>query len=199
MSPASACCLRSSRRRPTRSISAAIWRPFKVCRGRRQRNFFSQRLGQLGSADADPRTRFDFGAQPGDCPIAPIGHGFLQQGRDHTQRCFTLHRGRAGRRVGLERRNAAAQEVAAPQANRIFAHTNASAIRRLVQPASVSSVARARSASPRSRDKARTPRAARSSSVAASGDFPAMARPRESVPAGSESDRQSLVKQPDSA
>jgi hypothetical protein len=71
---------------------------------------------------ADTRTRFDLGAQPGDCPIAPIGHGFLQQGRDHTQSCFTLHRGRAGRRVGLQCRNAAAHEVAAPQANRVFAH-----------------------------------------------------------------------------
>ena len=34
-------------RRPIRSTSVAIWRPFSVCRGRRQRNFFSQRLGQL--------------------------------------------------------------------------------------------------------------------------------------------------------
>ena len=40
-----------------------------------------------------------------------------------TRKCgFTLHRGRAGRHAGPQRRNAAAREVAAPQANRIFAH-----------------------------------------------------------------------------
>jgi len=40
MSPASAWALRNLRRSPTRSISAAIWRPFRVCRGQRQRKFF---------------------------------------------------------------------------------------------------------------------------------------------------------------
>ena len=51
---------------------------------------------------------------------------------------------------------------------------NASAISGLVQPASVSSTARARSASPRSREPARAKRAARCSSLAVTGDFPAM-------------------------
>ena len=58
---------------------------------------------------------------------------------------------------------------------------NASAILGLVQPASVSSTARARSASPRSREPARTPSAARCSSLAVTGDLPAMPHTRESV------------------
>ena len=51
---------------------------------------------------------------------------------------------------------------------------NASAILELVQPASVKSTARARSASPRSRESARAKRPARCSSLAITGDFPAM-------------------------
>ena len=51
---------------------------------------------------------------------------------------------------------------------------NASAISGLVQPASVSSTARARSASPRSRQPARAERAARCSPLATTRDFPAM-------------------------
>ena len=51
---------------------------------------------------------------------------------------------------------------------------NASAILELVQPASVKSTARARSASPRSRESPRANRPARCSSLAVTGDFPAM-------------------------
>jgi hypothetical protein len=54
----------------------------------------------------------------------------------------------------------------------VSSHTpNACAIRQLVQPASVSSTARARSASPQSRD---APSALRCSSLVVTGDFPAM-------------------------
>ncbi len=58
---------------------------------------------------------------------------------------------------------------------------NASAIRALVQPDSVSSTARARSAAPRSRDAASAVRPARCSSLAVIGDFPAMPHAREAV------------------
>src|SRR6266436_5164926 len=58
---------------------------------------------------------------------------------------------------------------------------NASAMRRLVQPASVSSIARARSASPRSREAARVSSPSLCSALAFNGDFPAMPRPRESL------------------
>jgi hypothetical protein len=51
---------------------------------------------------------------------------------------------------------------------------NASAILGLVHPASVKSTARARSASPRSRDSERAKRPARCLSLAVTGDFPAM-------------------------
>ena len=59
---------------------------------------------------------------------------------------------------------------------------NASAIRGLVQPVSVSNTARARSASPRSREPARTLSAARCVSVAVRGEVPAMSCIHESVP-----------------
>jgi len=58
---------------------------------------------------------------------------------------------------------------------------NASAMRGLVQPVSVSSTARARSASPRSREPASAVKAMRCSSVAESGDCPAMPCTCESV------------------
>src|SRR5277367_466270 len=58
--------------------------------------------------------------------------------------------------------------------------TNASAIRGLVQPDSVSRMARARSASPRSREPASTRSAARWSSLAETGDLPLMLHLSES-------------------
>ena len=58
---------------------------------------------------------------------------------------------------------------------------NASAIRGLVQPDSVNSTARARSASPRSREPAKADNVTRWSSVAVTGDFPLMAHLSESV------------------
>ena len=54
---------------------------------------------------------------------------------------------------------------------------NASAIRELVQSASVNSTARALSASPRSRDSARLRNATLCSSLAANKDLPAMFSP----------------------
>src|SRR5512145_521104 len=58
---------------------------------------------------------------------------------------------------------------------------NTSPISALVQPSSVSRIARARSASPRSRDVAKSSSCAFCSSFALTGDLPAMLRPRESV------------------
>jgi hypothetical protein len=57
----------------------------------------------------------------------------------------------------------------------------ASAMRRLVQPANVSNIALARSASPRSRERANARSASRCFSSAATTDLPAMPRPRKSV------------------
>jgi hypothetical protein len=58
---------------------------------------------------------------------------------------------------------------------------NASAMRGLVQPDSVSNKARARSASPRSRETESRRNSAFCSSLATTGDFPAMSYPREST------------------
>ena len=121
MSPASACCLRSCRRSPIRSTSAALWRPFSVCRGRRQRNFFAQRLGQLRTADPHPLAGLDLRAQPGNGPVRPVRHRRLQQGRHHPQRRLALHRGRPRRHPRPQRCNTAARIVAAPQPHRVFA------------------------------------------------------------------------------
>jgi len=75
---------------------------------------------------------------------------------------------------------------------------NASAMCGLVQPASVNMTARARSASPRSREPANVAKAVRCSSVAESGDCPAMSCTCESG-AGSESASHPLVKPAESA
>ena len=76
---------------------------------------------------------------------------------------------------------------------------NASAILGLVQPASVSNTARARSASPRSREPARAERAARCSSLAITGDFPAIP-PTMQIDGGSKSQKTyPLVNQTESA
>jgi hypothetical protein len=73
--------------------------------------------------------------------------------------------------------------MSAPEANRVFTRTpNASAIRGLVQPDNVNRTARARSASPRSRDAARTDNAACCSSFGVTGDFPLTTHLSELVP-----------------
>ena len=123
MSPASACCLRNCRRSPTRSTSAATLASLqRVPRPPPAELFLRNALDNCERLMRIALARFDLGAQPRDRPVAPVGHGFLQQGRDHAQSRFTLHRGRAGRHAGLQRLDAAAHEVAAPQANRVFAH-----------------------------------------------------------------------------
>ena len=63
---------------------------------------------------------------------------------------------------------------------------NASAIRPLVQPVSVSSTARARSASPRSREHAKQANSACWSLVADKRDFPAMLSDRKSLQSGNQ-------------
>ena len=85
--------------------------------------FFSQRLGQLRPADADALTRFDLGAQAGDCPIRPVGNRLFQQGRNHTQRRFALHRRWPWRDTRLQRIHTAAAKIAAPQSNRVLPNT----------------------------------------------------------------------------
>ena len=65
MSPTSACCLRNCRRRPTGLDLGGDSHPFRVCRGRRQRNFFfAAPFGKLQPADANALTHLDLDLQP---------------------------------------------------------------------------------------------------------------------------------------
>ena len=112
MSPASPCCLRSCRRRPTRSTSLAVWRPFSVCRGRRPAELFFRNA--LDNCERLMRTP--------SRAVAPVCHRFLEQGRGHAQSRFTLHRGRTGGHARFQRLDTAVGEIAAPEANRIFPH-----------------------------------------------------------------------------
>ena len=93
-----------------------------MCRGRRQRKFFSQRLGQLRLADLDALARLDLGHEARDRPVGPVGDGSFEQRRDDTQRGFGLYRWRAGRHGRLQRLDTAARELAAPKTHRVFAH-----------------------------------------------------------------------------
>ena len=123
MSPASACCLRNCRRRPTRSTSVATLASVqRVARPPPAELFLRNALDSCERLMRTPSRVCDLGAQPGDRPVAPVGHRRLQQRGGHTQRRFALHRRRAGRHAGLQRRRTAAHEVAAPQPDRVFAH-----------------------------------------------------------------------------
>ncbi len=122
MSPAAACCLRRWRRRPIRSTSRALWRPFSVCRGRRRRNFFSQGLGELRTADAYAFAGLDLGAQARNGPVGPVGDGLGRQRQGHPERRLALHRRGAGGDRRLQRLNAAFHEIAAPQPDGVFPH-----------------------------------------------------------------------------
>jgi hypothetical protein len=103
----------------------------------------------LRAAYAHTLARLDLGAKAGDRPVAPVGHRFFEQRGGHAQGGFARHRRRPRRDARLQRRDAEGGEVAAPEPNRILAH--AKRLRDLgTDPArSVSSTARARSASPR--------------------------------------------------
>jgi hypothetical protein len=74
-------------------------------------------------ADADSLTRFDLGAQAGNRPVRPVGNRLFEQGRDHAQRGFALHRRQPRRDVRLQRIHTAPAKIAAPQPNRVLPHT----------------------------------------------------------------------------
>ena len=175
MSPASACCLRRCRRRPTRSTSLSVCRPFSVCRGRRQRNFFF--ASALDSCDRLMRT-------PARASISARSRGIVQLRRSATGASSkgVTTRKAAALFTGAGPGAAWAFNAGTPPRMKSLRHRrtvssrtpNASAIRGLVQPASVKSTARARSASPRSCEPARARSPARCSSLVVTGDFPAM-------------------------
>ena len=117
---------------------------------------FAQRLGQLRAADAHARLRLDLGAQAGMVQFGRFRRPAPSNGV--TTRNAALLFTAPGRNATV------ALSAATPSCTwkslrhsfvHVLAHAEGSAMRGLVQPDSVSSTARARSASPRSRDRAR--------------------------------------------
>ena len=166
----------ASRSDPPRSRSAVP----SACRGRRPSgSFFSQRLGQLRAADAHAFARFDFARRRAIVQFRRSATGWSSKGVT-TRSAVSLFTG-AGPGAML------AFNAATPPLPKSLRHSrtvssrtpNPSAIRALVQPERVKSTARARSASPRSRDPARAVSAARWSSLAATEDLPPRPHPPE--------------------
>ena len=124
MSPASAWALSSWSRSPTRSISLAIWRPFKVCRGRRQRKFFFAALLESCDGPMSTPSRFLISAmRRGIVQFRRLATGACKQRHAHPQRGLSLHRRRACIYAGLDRLDATAREIATPQPHRVLTHT----------------------------------------------------------------------------
>ena len=73
----------------------------------------------MRTADAHALARFDLGAKVGDRPVAPVGHRFFQQGVTTRKAASLFTGGGPGAMLVF---SAATPPVAAPQANRIFAH-----------------------------------------------------------------------------
>ena len=116
-----------------------------------------------------------------------------------TRKAVSLFTGnKTWRHAGLQRVGATAAEIAAPQPYRVFAHAERLGDPRTGPPRSVSRMARALSASPRSREPARAAKAERWSSLAETGDLPLMPHLLQ-IDAGSESYTYPLVKLAESA
>ena len=140
MSPASACCLRSCRRRPTRSTSlrrlASLQR---VPRPPPAELFFRKRLGQLRPADADALARLDLGDEGAGSSSCAGRRRALRARGVTTRKAASLFTG-GGPGATL------AFSAATPPRTKSLRHRrtvssrtpNASAMRGLVQPASVS-------------------------------------------------------------
>ena len=127
-----------------------------------------------------------------------IVHRFFQQGGGHAQGGFSFIGGGPGAMLAFSATTPPAVKSLRQRRTVSSRTPNASAILGLVQPASVSSTARARPASPRSREPARATRAARCSSLAVTGDFPAMPHTLQIGP-GNKSETYPLVNQTESA
>jgi hypothetical protein len=144
-------------------------------------SFFSQRLGELRRPDIDEFALFDLGDEAWDRPVRTVRDGASSNGTQTRSAASVFTGGGPAYTLALI---ASTPPRAKPprQKRTVSSRTrNTSAIRALVQPSSVSNMARARSASPRLRETAKTSSAARCSSLALTGDLPAMSRPRESV------------------
>jgi hypothetical protein len=136
--------------------------------GRRQRKFFRNALDSCERLMRTPSRAPISARRRGIVQLRPVGHGFLQQGRDHPQRRFTLHWGGPGATLAVSAAMTASANSLRQETNRIMAHTECLGDRGLVQPDSVSSTVHVLSASPIARvGQCRQ----RSASVAVSRDF----------------------------
>ena len=110
-------------RRPTRSISFAIWRPFSVCRGRRKRN----RLliaGSWRAASGDLYALFgcDLVGKASQRPVGSICDR-LRQKRPGDPECgLSLQRRWSRSNARLQHINPTTHKLTAPKPNRILAH-----------------------------------------------------------------------------
>ena len=141
-----------------------------VCLGAAASGKLSKRLGRLRAASAHALAQFDFGAQAGNRPGQPVGQRLSGQRRDHTRRRFAPHRRLPRRNAHLQRCRTAFAEIAALQPNRVLPQGE-----RLGDPCTGPAGNRQsgapRSASPGSRDPARSVSAPCCSSLAATGDL----------------------------
>ena len=174
MSPASACARRSCSRSPTRSTSARSCRPVRLWRGRRQRNPLfaaAARSGApaTGARPCAPRSRPAAAATSSSAGPAPGWPGGPARRPERVP-----PRASAGPGASVAR-NASTPPCANHCRHRRTESSptpNASPIRTDVQPDSVSSTARARSASPRTADPASSRNAACCSALASNKDRP---------------------------
>ncbi len=183
-----ACAIAGGADRPVRPRWRS-WRPFSVWRGRRQRNFFVQRLGRscerliwTPSRSAISAARSRAIVQLRRSATGASSNGVA------TRNAASLFTG-AGPAATLARSALAPSRMKSLRHRRTVSSRtpNASAMRGLVQPASVSNHGTRRSASPRSREPASAVSAARWSSVAEIGDRPVIVGTCESVPPGNQS------------
>ncbi len=181
MSPASA--LRNGRRKPHALDLAGALAAFQRVPGPPPAEvFFRSALDNCDLPILTPSRASISVMRRGIVQIGSVGDGSFQQRRDDAQRGFGLHRGRARRHARLQRLDTAVGECANATGAPVSSRTpKASATRGLVHPDSVSKIARARSASPRSREWANVSSALHCSSPAVTRDLPAIPRLREST------------------
>jgi hypothetical protein len=186
MSPASACAFSSLRRRPARSTASGVLPAL-------------QRVTRAPPAErplcrSTTESREREMRKPARRSISSARRGSVQFGRSATGAASTSSATSSARSalVGAGPGGGRVRSAATPCRMNALRHSRtvssrtpkARAMPGLVQPESVSRIARARSASPRSRDRARPARARLWSSSATTGDLPAMPRTPAQIGAG---------------
>src|SRR3954451_13033949 len=174
MSPASAWALSSFRRRPARSTTFPSWRPFSVWPARRQRKspFGAAPRTALSTRCARPRVSR---SHPPNAAASSSGDRPQARTSSATARARSALTGAGPGATDVFSASIPPVMKALRQNRTVSSRTpKAWAIWPLVQPDRVSKIARARSASPRSREWLRATSADLCSASALTGDLPAM-------------------------